>query len=99
MNHDFVKAISSIGSFKCHSTRNNSARIDGFSGGSADCAACGPACVCDPGTFAAIGSTHRVVSRRTGCYQLRSEEHTSELQSPDHLVCRLLLEKKKKKKI
>src|SRR5258708_31824378 len=28
----------------------------------------------------------------------RSEEHTSELQSPDHLVCRLLLEKKKKRK-
>src|SRR5690348_17511307 len=28
----------------------------------------------------------------------RSEEHTSELQSPVHLVCRLLLEKKKKKK-
>src|ERR1039457_6441802 len=32
--------------------------------------------------------------RRTG----RSEEHTSELQSPCNLVCRLLLEKKKKKK-
>src|SRR5258708_25796572 len=30
-------------------------------------------------------------------FKLRSEEHTSELQSPDHLVCRLLLEKKKKK--
>src|SRR5258708_13416975 len=31
------------------------------------------------------------------CYSCscRSEEHTSELQSPDHLVCRLLLEKKK----
>src|SRR5258708_24285502 len=29
----------------------------------------------------------------------RSEEHTSELQSPDHLVCRLLLEKKKYSKI
>src|SRR5215216_7586223 len=29
----------------------------------------------------------------------RSEEHTSELQSPDHLVCRLLLEKKKKNKV
>src|SRR5258708_24228962 len=28
---------------------------------------------------------------------IRSEEHTSELQSPDHLVCRLLLEKKKSK--
>src|SRR5258708_26166756 len=30
------------------------------------------------------------------CCFIRSEEHTSELQSPDHLVCRLLLEKKKK---
>src|SRR5947208_9414714 len=30
-------------------------------------------------------------------YYARSEEHTSELQSPDHLVCRLLLEKKKNK--
>src|SRR5690348_17455676 len=29
----------------------------------------------------------------------RSEEHTSELQSPVHLVCRLLLEKKKKKRM
>src|SRR5258708_17707383 len=29
------------------------------------------------------------------CRCARSEEHTSELQSPDHLVCRLLLEKKK----
>src|SRR5690348_18026167 len=32
------------------------------------------------------------------CLAARSEEHTSELQSPVHLVCRLLLEKKKKKK-
>src|SRR5437879_8712678 len=30
--------------------------------------------------------------------RVRSEEHTSELQSPMYLVCRLLLEKKKKKK-
>src|SRR5947208_11665270 len=30
---------------------------------------------------------------------LRSEEHTSELQSPDHLVCRLLLEKKNNSKL
>src|SRR5439155_24023608 len=30
--------------------------------------------------------------------EMRSEEHTSELQSRGHLVCRLLLEKKKKKK-
>src|SRR2546430_17708818 len=31
------------------------------------------------------------------CIALRSEEHTSELQSQSNLVCRLLLEKKKKK--
>src|SRR5690348_17912265 len=41
------------------------------------------------------------VQRRQGdcasaAYNMRSEEHTSELQSPVHLVCRLLLEKKKK---
>src|SRR5438552_11682674 len=35
-------------------------------------------------------------SRRRPNHYGRSEEHTSELQSPDHLVCRLLLEKKKK---
>src|SRR5256885_13224355 len=35
------------------------------------------------------------VARATGLFQ-RSEEHTSELQSPCNLVCRLLLEKKKK---
>src|SRR5690554_194958 len=33
-----------------------------------------------------------------GTFHSRSEEHTSELQSRPHLVCRLLLEKKKKKK-
>src|SRR5207244_11426310 len=32
-------------------------------------------------------------------HRARSEEHTSELQSPDHLVCRLLLEKKNKEAI
>src|SRR5438552_5420613 len=34
------------------------------------------------------------VHRPEGLVEQRSEEHTSELQSPDHLVCRLLLEKK-----
>src|SRR5207244_13629490 len=40
----------------------------------------------------------RIVRHAEGadCEILRSEEHTSELQSPDHLVCRLLLEKKNK---
>src|SRR5256885_12829974 len=35
-------------------------------------------------------------ARQSAARQLRSEEHTSELQSPCNLVCRLLLEKKKK---
>src|SRR5574344_542683 len=43
---------------------------------------------------------HKVKERKNLQFSLhifsRSEEHTSELQSPDHLVCRLLLEKKKK---
>src|SRR5258708_16509512 len=42
-------------------------------------------------------STPRAARSRTVSNCFRSEEHTSELQSPDHLVCRLLLEKKKKK--
>src|SRR5207244_12931877 len=37
----------------------------------------------------------RLGSRAARAARERSEEHTSELQSPDHLVCRLLLEKKK----
>src|SRR3712207_7511605 len=40
----------------------------------------------------------RPAQRRGGAYRAaRSEEHTSELQSRQYLVCRLLLEKKKKK--
>src|SRR5258708_17985782 len=40
------------------------------------------------------GGVHRA-ALDVGAGDPRSEEHTSELQSPDHLVCRLLLEKKK----
>src|SRR5215216_2696324 len=40
-----------------------------------------------------------LVGEQSGDGEDRSEEHTSELQSPDHLVCRLLLEKKKKRHI
>src|SRR5207248_11389407 len=43
------------------------------------------------------GFLRRLPGRRAGlCGRRRSEEHTSELQSPYDLVCRLLLEKKKK---
>src|SRR2546427_9376565 len=41
----------------------------------------------------------RVGSNRSELPETRSEEHTSELQSQSNLVCRLLLEKKKKKHI
>src|SRR5207253_7812647 len=37
----------------------------------------------------------RTTPRQSASEQMRSEEHTSELQSRGHLVCRLLLEKKK----
>src|SRR5258708_16426782 len=64
-------------------------------------------CQVDHPQVPAIGNRHshtatrrlqqiRPGDRRDG-EEARSEEHTSELQSPDHLVCRLLLEKKKKK--
>src|SRR2546427_7241411 len=40
-----------------------------------------------------FGRVEKVKHKKTG--QIRSEEHTSELQSQSNLVCRLLLEKKK----
>src|SRR5688500_19989899 len=63
-------------------------------------AACSPATVC-PDLFSRISGVipARVLvtgaSGQLGSF-IRSEEHTSELQSPCNLVCRLLLEKKKK---
>src|SRR5690348_18213044 len=45
-----------------------------------------------------IGEHPRNAAKADQRQEGRSEEHTSELQSPVHLVCRLLLEKKKKKK-
>src|SRR3712207_7497539 len=47
-----------------------------------------------PSSVRASLSNHRIWRRAS---RLRSEEHTSELQSRQYLVCRLLLEKKKKK--
>src|SRR5690348_17872566 len=47
-----------------------------------------------PGRSCRLG--RRYTRRSSWNVTLRSEEHTSELQSPVHLVCRLLLEKKKK---
>src|SRR3712207_6859621 len=48
-----------------------------------------------------VGPTHRFCTRAPSCGadDERSEEHTSELQSRQYLVCRLLLEKKKTNKI
>src|SRR2546426_12076890 len=54
---------------------------------------------------AALKGSHKQVllaaadTFRAAAIEQRSEEHTSELQSPCNLVCRLLLEKKKKKQI
>src|SRR5258708_20018232 len=59
--------------------------LSSLNGGPDDPPMRGAASVCDQGSgmWAVIGAL-----------SLRSEEHTSELQSPDHLVSRLLLEKK-----
>src|SRR3712207_7180612 len=48
---------------------------------------------------AATGNALLGVLAAVGAGSVRSEEHTSELQSRQYLVCRLLLEKKKKKRI
>src|SRR5437762_6523950 len=50
-----------------------------------------------PLSEAAIGLGRAAMQR--ACRARRSEEHTSELQSPMYLVCRLLLEKKKKERV
>src|SRR5258708_14447545 len=44
--------------------------------------------------IATVGETSPSLYKAIQPPPFRSEEHTSELQSPDHLVCRLLLEKK-----
>src|SRR5436853_7721196 len=46
------------------------------------------------GKFETLGALAIVGFLSISCFELRSEEHTSELQSLRHLVCRLLLEKK-----
>src|SRR5258708_26203366 len=73
-----------------------------------------PICDTPQGLVRARRRCHHLHARRSSrpprtggsaCMQMmatsscRSEEHTSELQSPDHLVCRLLLEKKKQEVI
>src|SRR5258708_26785945 len=54
----------------------------------------GPESVQRPLTLGCCVFARLVGRRRNNRGSARSEEHTSELQSPDHLVCRLLLEKK-----
>src|SRR5256885_1283633 len=53
-----------------------------------------PSCEMSDVTTPSIGES-TLVLRNASLYWCRSEEHTSELQSPCNLVCRLLLEKKK----
>src|SRR6218665_4134682 len=51
---------------------------------------------CMVGSLTGAVSSQSVTEELEGTLvTVRSEEHTSELQSPDHIVCRLLLEKKK----
>src|SRR5437764_13474815 len=71
---------------------------------SAACCAVFPSCNCSRAKettkmlFDVATPMHIIAPIIDGTFNVRSEEHTSELQSPMYLVCRLLLEKKKKKK-
>src|SRR2546422_5745224 len=69
-------------------------------GGAADPAALLPAAARCPLHREPVPARRRgaFLSDRCGSADTRSEEHTSELQSRLHLVCRLLLEKKKQKR-
>src|SRR5258708_20975436 len=58
-----------------------------------------PICRRCPRPRALVGRCGRRRRGLPGPHPWRSEEHTSELQSPDHLVCRLLLEKKKSRNL
>src|SRR2546422_4621684 len=70
--------------------RDQIAVVTGASGGIGKAIALG---------LAAQGATLGLVGRNAQALEERSEEHTSELQSRLHLVCRLLLEKKKTEQI
>src|SRR5205814_5983472 len=66
--------------------------VERAEGGAVRCFACGHRCLVKPGRRGIC----KVRFNKDGTLYVRSEEHTSELQSLRHLVCRLLLEKKKK---
>src|SRR2546427_9749 len=53
----------------------------------------------EPFRTSTVFTVLRMISRSRAQEMFRSEEHTSELQSQSNLVCRLLLEKKKKKRV
>src|SRR5437762_8515397 len=55
-----------------------------------------PRRILEIGTYNGMTTLQMALNAPPEC-TVRSEEHTSELQSPMYLVCRLLLEKKKKK--
>src|SRR5439155_23568433 len=59
--------------------------------------AVGFCCSKAPTNWIGLGNPPAMMASTGGRLVSRSEEHTSELQSRGHLVCRLLLEKKKKK--
>src|SRR5207244_13494811 len=84
--HSFPTRRSSDLTGAIHSLTGSECGPTVFGGGSRECGQlCGRWILRASITFAGLS--------RAG--KFRSEEHTSELQSPDHLVCRLLLEKKK----
>src|SRR4051812_49898866 len=75
--------------------RSDSA-IERAAGGEGDEQRLGPAGIADRGAGLEVERGEALLHQIDPADQLRSEEHTSELQSHVNIVCRLLLEKKKK---
>src|SRR5437763_3943599 len=88
-------ACRSISARSTVTSENSAATKPAFAAVSATNASSGSSTVVTTGAF----SPTVVCVSRPAALTTRSEEHTSELQSPMYLVCRLLLEKKKKKKL
>src|SRR5438270_7087897 len=94
-----LRGLNKVRTSLCQSTVEASSRTFATRSASAAFSGRGPSTakkICDGLTGRSASKTRAVVSGRLKARSKRSEEHTSELQSQSNLVCRLLLEKKKK---
>src|SRR2546421_624128 len=90
-------AITGVAGGRSGSSTSRLPRTSNATGGSWSASAVATSTLASPFQIRRCSGTGRYISRGIAPSAARSEEHTSELQSRSDLVCRLLLEKKKKK--